>query len=133
MRFAIKYLFRAAALLFICVTAFCGGGQTKHASNYKTPEQIHAEINRLNSVEHIDHSFEKNPLYFGVDMRNELRMVIIRECRIKHCVEKLYFLVYDGVSEKKCRKIQGSALYRIQTNIYIGCEPPYFTPVESVE
>ena len=131
MKIIVKYVFQAATLCLLSAAFHCAGGQKRAAHVYKSPEQISEEINRLNSVSYIDHSFEE-PLYFGTDQRNDLRMVIIRECRNK-CEETLYFLIYEGVSEKECQAIQGSALYRISSGYYLGCEPPFFTPVESVD
>jgi len=65
------------------------------------------------------------PTYFGDDIRNQQKMIIIKYCAEKQCDAKSYslFLIYKAVGYKKCEEIKGQPLVNPETNEFIGCEP----------
>ena len=84
----------------------------------------------------LDQWEETLPTYFGVDERNNQKMIVIQYCALKKCrrEENTLFLVYEKVNLKKCMDLGAQPLVNPRTNFFIGCEPtiqnPDFTPEE---
>jgi len=65
------------------------------------------------------------PSYFGLDMRNNQRMFIIKYCAEKKCEPAEYsmFLIYEKTPQEICLEMAAQPLVNPKNNQYIGCEP----------
>ncbi|MDH4262784.1 MAG: hypothetical protein OEV78_07060 [Spirochaetia bacterium] len=65
------------------------------------------------------------PYYYGLDIRNNKSMIIIKYCEKKQCSREDYslFLVYRNVKLNQCIDLSSQPLSNPVNNEFIGCEP----------